>query len=504
MSEQTRMDGDKPSLRDWIRRMSDRFDIEREHLLFMSDGRDPMWAGTDGDYKKARWFARQYRRAVRDREDKQIHCRGVHYSIIEDAGQQVESPDSRTSWDTYRNTETCYGYLKTASVAARVLGFVPLDAIIDEKNDTTVVHAYGDHVHPQPPDLLSHATGIRSPDVPEVDERAKVLFGDETTWLPNRLARRLRMEQEIDDTSQHPFHIEVWSEKTIPGTPAHEPGGPSGIHRLAEEYGVNVVVEGEGDLSYTVARDLVARINAAGKPAIVLYLSDFDPKGDDMAAAMSGKLAWLKQIGELEGHVVVKQMAVTKYLIARYDLPRTPIDSSVSSDAGAGEKAYATLVSDWEERKGMGAVELQALWRDSDRFETVVREALDPLMDDTIDERTRQARQEWMNDIQDIAAEAVEESDLPNRVDALGEWTEDFNDAMDEAAERLQALQDLKDDDRYMGWLSLVRQVMDSVEAPEMDVPVGKADMPDSPLFDSDRSYLDNISEVRNHKQGDR
>ncbi|WP_245800628.1 hypothetical protein [Natrinema saccharevitans] len=69
---------------------------------------------------------------------------------------------------------------------------------------------------------------------------------------------------------------------------------------MAADLGCNVVVEGEGDLSLTVANELAQRVEAAGKPAVILYLSDYDPVGYSTPANMAGKLTWLHQRGDLE------------------------------------------------------------------------------------------------------------------------------------------------------------------------------------------------------------
>lgn len=483
----------RPSLRDWIREQANDLNVERERLLFASSSRDPMWKGTAADHEKAEWFAVQYQRAIAERTSDRVHVRGVHYTLVDEVEEPVAPPSSRCSWDEYQNTQKCYDYLVDCSVLARVLGYVPLGGIIDQKNDSTIVTEYGSHHTDVTPESIDYMlpSGVRKPAIPTVEESAEYL-GRES--LAEEFARKMRNELSFDTASQQPFHVEIWSEKTVPG----------GTEELAKKYGVNAIVEGQGDLSYQVAHDLVQRIEAAGKPAVILYLSDFDPKGDNMASAMASKLAWLEQVGEVSQRVLVKQMAVTKEQIAEFDLPRAPIDTDSTAGASAGKKAYNTLVSEWEEKKGSGAVELQALWRNEERFLNVVEGFLQPLWDPDISNQNWDRKQEWTRAVAKAARETLAESDVPDAEDAILEWVEEFNAELDEAAEHLEALNELLEDDRWQGWQNRVHDALLDVDVDEPDVPRGEGHLPAHPLYDSERGYVENVREVERHKNGTR
>lgn len=45
-----------------------------------------------------------------------------------------------------KNTEKCWAYLNEAAKTARILGYVPLDKVRDEKNDQRTITEYGEHV----------------------------------------------------------------------------------------------------------------------------------------------------------------------------------------------------------------------------------------------------------------------------------------------------------------------------------------------------------------------
>lgn len=491
------MTGDKPSLRDWIKDAADELDVEEERLLFNSPSRDPMWKGTAADHRNAEWFARYWREAVAGRSEESVHVRGVHYVMIETIDEPIQSPSGRTSWTEYRNTTTCYSFLKDASVVARVLGYVPLDGIRDEDNDETVLHPYGEHEIEPEREGVYVPTGISLPDVPEVGEEAS-LYRDDVEGIADHLgynyAEDLRMMMEVDETSQQPYHVEIWSEKTPPAV----------LHELAQQYGVNLFVTGTGDLSYQVAYNLGRRINEAGKPGVILYLSDFDPKGDNMATAMAGKLAWLDQLDYIDQRVIIKQLAVTADQIERYELPRTPIDYDADPDK-VGEKAYQSFVNDWEERKGHGATELQALWRDEQRFADEIEGTLRMLYDDDLSDSIRDVLDGWRQDARETIAEAVEdESDVPEMWDDVEAWVGDFNGVLEDAAEVIDRLNELLDDDRYTEWTDEIEDTLEAVELPEVEPPDGEAEIPPDPLYDSERGYFGNIAEARDHEMGGR
>lgn len=490
------MNGDKPSLRDWIKEQAENLSIEEERLLFSSPSRDPMWMGTASDHRNAEWFARYWRRAIEGRSEDRVHVRGVHYVMIEVIDEPIESPSGRTSWTQYRNTTTCYNFLKDASVAARVLGYVPLDGIKDEESDVTTVHEYAEHDLGHHHDLVENVHGLSWPEIPEIGETAG-LHRDDIEEMASHLGRRyaneLRQFVEIDNASQQPFHIEIWSEKTPPAS----------LHDLARRYGVNLIVTGTGDLSYQVAYNLARRINRAKKPGVILYLSDFDPKGDNMAQAMAGKVAWLNLIDKLDQRVVIQQLAVTPDQIDRYGLPRTPID--YEADPGStGEKAYQTLVDDWERRKGHGATELQALWRDEQRFVDEIEPVLSSLYDGDLDEAIRRTKTEWQREAAEDLSGAFLDADLDDEFEAAEEWAEEFNDVLEDAERHIERLNDLIDDDRRRDWTRGAMQALRDTDLDDLEPPEGEAELPDDPLYDSARGYGANIAEVRAHEQGQR
>ncbi|WP_276257214.1 hypothetical protein [Halomontanus rarus] len=505
-----------PELRERIKAQAKEFGVEPDDLLIQSRRRDPMFKGTPADHAKAEWFADLWEKAVAGREDQRIHVRGVHYFIVmstdEETTLNVEQlpvdydpdelerldgpiePPTSCSWSEYANTDKCYDYLEGAATLARILGYIPLDGIHDNKHDQLVVTHYGEHRTEADTSELPTPTGVRLPSIPRTGERGHRQFDEPdefADYLADALVGDLAEQIQFDTTSQRPFHLEVWCEK----------GLPDYIHSTARDLGVNVIVEGEGDLSLTIASEFVRRVEEAGKPAIILYLSDFDPKGDHMSSAMAGKVAWLEARGDLTQRVCIEQVAVTQEQVETYGLPRKPI--SESEKTGTGGKAYDTLKDDWEQRKGTGACELNTLEQIPELYKQILRDAVSPYRDRGLRSKNRHALKEWRDRLREVICEEVGEAGLPDRVDELDSWLEEWNNRLEEIEPVVEDLQGMKRDGFYAEWIDDVRTTLEETEWPTVTVPEGKGMFPDDPLFDSDRTYPQNVARAQKHKDGE-
>ncbi|WP_455448187.1 hypothetical protein [Natrinema thermotolerans] len=482
------------SPREQIDALAEQYGVDVDDLLIQSRRRDPMYKGTDADHAKAEWFANLWQKAVEQRESDRIHVRGVHYTVYM-SDLEVEPPTD-CSWDTYDNTQKCYDYLEECAVLARILGYIPLDGIIDKRADTRTVTEYGTHTVRPDPEGLPAPTGVSTPRIPSPEARAEFVFDpaetDYSEWVADRVADRARDELSFDEARQSPYHIELWSEKTLPDYIRGEGG-------LAAEYGCNVVVEGEGDLSLTVANELAQRIEAAGKPAVILYLSDYDPVGYSMPANMAGKLAWLHQRGDLEQRVVIERLAVTKDQIEALDLPRKPIEESEAT--GTGGVAYNRRITEWEQQHGAGATELNALEQHPDEFRRIVREALERYTDPNLEAKNERQGDQWEDDVQARIEQRLREAGVDDDLEDLEAWVEDFNEAYAEVADVFERLRGMMDDESAIGaWESMVQDLLGEVEYPVATVPEGEAALPEDPIYDSSRSYAENKARIDRYR----
>jgi hypothetical protein len=98
-----------------------------ETLTVLHPARDPFRLDTPAGHKNGQWFAAQIARLV---PHGTVHLRGLHYRIT--AAAHVVKPNG----ERYVNNEADWVWLvDTASKAARWLGYVPFDRIVDERNE---------------------------------------------------------------------------------------------------------------------------------------------------------------------------------------------------------------------------------------------------------------------------------------------------------------------------------------------------------------------------------
>src|SRR5262249_5395838 len=146
-------------------------------------------------------------------------------------------------------------------------------------------------------------------------------------------------------------------------------------------YGANLQT-GLGELSITAAFSLVKRLMEVGKPACILYLSDFDPAGQSMPVAVSRKIEYFVRTFGLDLNVRVFPVLLTEEQVRDYQLPRTPIKESERRREG------------FEQRFGTGAVELDALEAlYPGELRTLLGGYLEAYYDTTLQERVDEVRQ---------------------------------------------------------------------------------------------------------------
>jgi len=309
-------------------------------------------------------------------------------------------------------------------------------------------------------------------------------------YFARKVARRLRKHLTFDEVRQQPYHVEVWSEKTLPVGRR--------IRETLNALGVTVLVEGEGDLSYGLAADFVRRINDAEKPAVIYYLSDFDAKGHAMPEKMASKISWLEHRGDLDETVYLEPLALTQEQVERHDFPRSPIEGS--DKTGSGAKAYDSLVDNWEERMGEGAVEINVFETRPKLFERILQESISLVIDDDLNEKTREAKDKWEETVEEVARDVVD--DVP--AEDLQEWCDEFNEELKKAREHIERMNELNEEGAYAEWRSQVRDMVEEIDVPEAEPPEGEAPPPDDPLFDSSKDYAENLKRVKEHQRGER
>lgn len=125
-----------------------------------------------------------------------------------------------------------------------------------------------------------------------------------------------------------PYLIEIWSEKS---------GDADIIRSVATATGVNYQ-PGVGYQSITNIKQMLRRVAEHEKPAVILYISDYDDAGQNMPVQVgrhSQFAAWeLEDVaGEVAPEVIVDSAALTAELVEELDLPPIPGTTKREIDA---------------------------------------------------------------------------------------------------------------------------------------------------------------------------
>jgi hypothetical protein len=250
------------------------------------------------------------------------------------------------------------------------------------------------------------------------------------------------------------------------------------LEPLCRWNGCNLVT-GLGEMSIPAVRDLILRIARIGKPARVLYISDFDPGGQSMPVAVARKAEWLIERDSLDVDLRLFPIVLTAAQIAEYNLPRTPIKDSELRKAS------------FEQRHGAGATELDALealhpgalreivWREIARYR-----------DATLQRRFNQVRDEIRAKLKPIEEE-VHAEHAQNIVALRGEY-EKIREQLDAWREDAKRVQEAIEED-----LDARMPKIGKVPLPQPAV----ADEPEA-MFDSRRSYSEQLFAYKRHKNG--
>lgn len=433
-------------------------------LLALAPQNDPFYTGTPATIEAANWFAELWQRFGYGRG---VHLRRVHYQIVS------QGDATKPNGETYANTENDWGYLCNAGKYARYLGLVDPEAFVDRRNPDPHIYTY---------------TGWdwgRAPGF-EIDEPA---------WDLPRITAELadsvdlplplpQIEGYAYDASDQPYHVELWVEKSTMDDV---------LLPIGQELGVNVVTS-LGFQSITSVVSLLQRIAQRGKPARILFISDFDPAGDSMPVGVARQLEyWLADYAD-GADVALTPIVLTREQVAAYQLPRVPVKDTDRRKAS------------FEDRYGAGAVELDALEAlYPGALARIVRAAVAPYRDAALAGRLAAAR---------TAAEAAvtrawQAATRPYRGD-LAELEAEAAALLASYEGRLAALRDALEEDiaPLRERLEALRQDI-SAEAEALEVELPERPTPETAetderawLFVSDRDYLAQMAIYKARKNG--
>jgi hypothetical protein len=334
------------SLRQVLETAAGTLGCSMQELTVLSANRDPYRLDTPAGHRDAAWFAQIVERFLPG--SRTVHLRGLHYRCS--AAADVFRPDNGLP---YTNTEENWIWLdERASKAARWLGYVAFERIVDERNAAPEVFVADELSPPYP--LLSYGSRIELP--LSLEEAFPKFF-----CSPGFPARQ-------------PYRIILFGEKTSLG-PVLQP--------------IAWIVGGEmllptGEASDTMIAAMAARAAADQRPAVVLYFSDFDPSGRQMATSVARKLQALCDLRHPDLNIQLHQVALTIDQVRRLNLPSTPL------------KETEQRADKWKAVFGHEQTEIDALAAlQPDTLREIAQDAIRPFFDDTLALRVEQAQRQW-------------------------------------------------------------------------------------------------------------
>jgi hypothetical protein len=291
------------ALAEVIHRASDEHGISVTDLTVLSSGNDPYRA-----YKhraKAEWFAKVFQQLVPLGVTK--HLRGFFYLLV--SSPDISGPDGKP----FVNDDDHWQIVQTASKAARWLGLVPFERIIDERN--------------APPEIFVPRVSPIAIDI-SASKDCVMTAGD---TLP---------QPELSGFDGRQTHrIILFGEKSSLAEV---------LRPIAEAIGAEMILT-TGESSDTQIAGMAKRADDDGRPTVVLYFSDFDPSGWQMPVSVARKLQALKDLYHPGLQISLYPVALTLEQIQTLGLPSAPL------------KPTEKRADHWRETHGHEQTEIDAL-----------------------------------------------------------------------------------------------------------------------------------------------
>jgi hypothetical protein len=314
-------------------------------LTILAKDNDPFRFDVPGKHRLGAWLAMHLDQLAPGRR---IHLRGIHYLLVT---AQVTKPNGELYTNTDRNWRWLCDY---PADAARWLGYVPFDRIIDQRNDAPTVQISERRVDPRPG--LSCGTD----DLPDESDL------DPYVWAS-------------DFDGVQPYRLVIIGEKS-----SLEPVlGP-----VAARFGADLYLP-TGTMSDTLIHNIARVGDDDGRRMVVFYFADADPSGWNMAIEVSRKLQAFQHLLFPDLDFEVHRVGLTPEQVRANRLPSTPLkETEQRSDR-------------WREAMGTEQTEIDAL---AALQPAVLRQmavdALSSFYDATLEQRVREARDDWRQEAQ--------------------------------------------------------------------------------------------------------
>jgi hypothetical protein len=305
-----------------IKELSKEYKISCPNFVALSVYNDPYFAEMPFKVEHARWFAELWK----EHGGPGTHLRRLHYRLSVQHKGQIKLPNGQN----YENEFEHWEIFGKTSVYARHLGLVDPEDFIDRRNPD--------------PYLFAQYEALNEPSW-NIDDHY---------WKLPAITTDLSFDCDMPDVdisgykynlSAQPYHLEIWIEKSTQNDI---------LIPLCRRHGVNFVTS-VGFQSITSIINLINRLKQIaatlpeGKPARIGWISDHDPGGFFMPAAVARELEFYIQKLYPNADIKLTVLALTPEQVIEYDLPRKPI------------KKTDKRREKFESIHGKGAVELDAL-----------------------------------------------------------------------------------------------------------------------------------------------
>jgi hypothetical protein len=249
-------------------------------LTVLAPQNDPFRVDTPARHRDGKWLAITARDLGLG--DRKIHLRGLHYMVL----GRIKPDGSK-----YRNTDADWLWLQgDAAKAARWLGYIPFDQIVDQRNAEPEVREFSR------PDPWAYLTVGIDVDLPDADD-----------IMPGLAVEDFRGVQ--------PYRVTMIGEKSS----LADVLGP-----LARDYRADLYLP-TGEMSDTLIYRIARTAAADGRPLVVLYFADCDPAGWQMPISVGRKLQAHRELLGGRFEFEVHRVALTPDQVREYGLPSTPL-----------------------------------------------------------------------------------------------------------------------------------------------------------------------------------
>jgi hypothetical protein len=316
-------------------------------LTVLSAQIDPYRLDTEARHRDGRWVAERLDQLVA--RGRQIHWRALHYILV--STTSLVKPNG----EPYKNIDEDWTWLvEVAGKAARWLGYIPFERIIDNRNAEPVIFHKARLV---PRQTISVGIKVAIPDIDDLEPRP-VAEG----FVPRQA-----------------FHFVMFGEKA---------SLESVLLPIARAKQADLYLP-QGEISDTLLFRICADAARDGRPLVLFTVSDCDPAGYQMPISIGRKLQAFKDLLFPKLKFEVVPVALTPDQVRELDLPSTPLKE--------GEKR----ADRWVEAFGIQQTEVDALLAlRPDALRGMVEDAFASYFDDTLEDRVEAAEAEWLEEAQ--------------------------------------------------------------------------------------------------------